>query len=114
MKQTPDEWSRHVRSWRQSGESAREYCERRGLKVGSLRYWSSRIRRDLNEKLTAAAAAPAPTVKMARVVRELPPRRPGISIAMGAFRVDVGPEFDEGVLGRVLDVLASRAAGAKR
>ncbi len=33
---------------------------------------------------------------------------------MGAFRVDVGPEFDEGVLGRVLDVLASRAAGAKR
>ena len=102
-----------MRAWRESGETAPEYCERLGLKLGSLRYWASRIRRDVDEAL-----APTP-VRMARVVRasdtSTTPAAPAINasamrgsivIATGAFRVEVGPGFDEATLSRVLDVVA--------
>ena len=113
MKRAPDEWIAHVRAWRESGETAPEYCERLGLKLGSLRYWASRIRRDVDAALTS------PPVRMARVVRatEAPtaPSTPtpksiasagSIVIAAGEFRVEVGAGFDEATLSRVLGVLA--------
>lgn len=122
MKKSAEEWAEHVTEWRRSGETAVEYSERRGLKVTSLRYWSSRLRREAKENHGAGSGAVSPAgtnvetlVKMARVVRVAAPASalPSVAIAMGAFRVEVGAEFDAVVLNRVLDVLTSRSGGAQ-
>jgi len=38
------EWARWVKEWRRSGESARVFAEARGLRPGTLGWWSSRLR----------------------------------------------------------------------
>ncbi len=40
-----EEWTGHVTTWRGSGLSGAAYCRENGLKVSSLRYWSSRLGR---------------------------------------------------------------------
>jgi len=45
-RRSAEEWSRHVAAWRRSGETAARYAERKGLSVGSLRWWSWRLGRD--------------------------------------------------------------------
>ena len=115
MKPIPDDWLRHVRAWQQSGETAPEYSARVGVKLGSLRYWGSRVKKDLD------AAVSRPSVRMARVVRaadapKASPERPEpgrIVIAAGAFRVEVGPGFDDATLCRVLGVLGDRDGAAR-
>ncbi len=111
---TETEWIAHVSAWRQSGETASEYCERRGLKVGSLRYWSSRFRREQREQKTEGAERAATHgLRMARVLRAdsdpgpLPstdaPR--GLRVWVGQSCVEVSAGFDAETLGRLLQVL---------
>lgn len=113
----PSEWASHVSAWRASGQSVREYCEVRGLKVGSLRYWSGRIRREQDEALSRGLDVRS--VRMAKVRTETKrSSSPGASrgrcslsairIVVGEVQVEVGRDFDEQTLGRVLDVVAQR------
>ena len=103
-----EQWARHVEAWRSSGESARAYCERRGLKVSSFRYWARRIR-ERDEQLGGAADA-AP-VRMA-AVRTRPSRdesrATAIRLQIGEVSVEVDGSFDEQALGRLLDLLEAR------
>ena len=42
-KKTSRSWDEHVRRWRNSGLSAREYAHREGLSAATLYGWSSRL-----------------------------------------------------------------------
>ena len=39
-----EQWARHVRGWRSSGQTLREYCQRHDLVLGTMSYWTSQIK----------------------------------------------------------------------
>ena len=43
MKHDRDFWTRHVKSWRNSGLTQTQYCRRHRLLKGTLGYWSSML-----------------------------------------------------------------------
>lgn len=105
----------HLDEWRESGETATRYCEEHGLKLGSFRYWSGRIRRegpttgDVSEEL-------AGDVRFAAVRRRSPsragdPRSSGVRVRVGDAEVELSPGFDEETLARALGVLSSMEGG---
>ena len=123
------EWASHLGRWRRSGESATQYCAEHGLKLGSLRYWSGRIRRDSGDALnavfetpaTGAVLSPAPTVsppaRFAKVHRrelggaKSTPKPAPLRLFVGEVQVEVPAEFDASTLRRVLEVLGSTGGG---
>lgn len=104
----------HLEQWRRSGETATRYCDEHGLKLGSLRYWSGRIRRESGEALNEAFEEPL--AKFAKVRRrgaargKRPPPAP-LRLVVGVVEVEVPVEFDAGTLRRVLEVLRSPGGG---
>lgn len=118
MQLTKTQWANHVQAWRSSGTSARVYCEKRGLKLSSLRYWSGRIRREaaaeaLDEKFDAG---PARFAKVRRTGTKAPSSSrttvsEPIRVVVGDVRVEVGAEFDAETLRRVLEVLGAMGGG---
>ena len=103
------EWAEHVERWRLSGKTATGYCEEHGLKLGSLRYWSGRLRRESARALNETLETRAP--RFAKVRRregsETSVSSTALRLHVGEVQVEVGPEFDEGTLRRVLEVLLS-------
>lgn len=119
MELSKAEWEDHLARWRRSGQTATGYCERHGLKLGSLRYWSGRIRREvaesLHETVEAAAAKPARFARVrrrARVEAKVEARPAPLRLHVGDVQVEVPSEFDADLLGRVLEVL--RQTGGAR
>ncbi len=45
MKQKREFWTRHVKEWRASGLTQKEYCRRHRLAKGTLGYWASTLNR---------------------------------------------------------------------
>jgi len=39
------QWCKHISGWKSSGLTQRAYCEREGLSLTSLAYWSPRVRK---------------------------------------------------------------------
>src|SRR5882724_2585971 len=68
-------WRSRIAAWRASGQTVEAFAEDQGFTVGTLRWWSSRLRRE--ERRQAAE----PAVRLARVVRsagaEPSTQRPG-------------------------------------
>ena len=63
MRRSREDWKSLVAEYRRSGLSAAEFARRRGLKVGTLRWWSSQLQ-DLSEQtvefLALRPVAPEP------------------------------------------------------
>jgi transposase len=95
-------WQKRVARWKASGETADAFAAREGIKAGTLRWWSSRLQRDVT---TAPGPAPVRMVQLVRV--------PSSSRATGVIvdlpdtraRVIVEPGFDRETLARVLELL---------
>jgi len=105
-----------VEAWRSSGVSAREYCQKRGLKVSSLRYWSGRIRREsgaaLNEAFEGGPARFAKVQTSKRSSRSSSTESASspctaVRLIVGDVQVEVPVGFDAQTLTRVLEVLAT-------
>jgi len=114
MELSRSDWADHLEQWRRSGETARRYCDEHGLKLGSLQYWSGRIRRESGEALNETFETPP--AKFAKVrrrgtarVKSRPPAP--LRVVVGGVQVEVPVEFDAGTLRRVLDVLGSLGGG---
>lgn len=77
MRQTKSAWRRLVASWRASGQTAEEFAAVHGVAAATLRWWTSRLKRE-------EPAAAAPLVRMAQVIRS-----PAPVAGRGAVIVDV-------------------------
>lgn len=53
-------WIKAVSEWRDSGESQRTFCQRRGLPLSSFQRWRRRLRRDGAEPAAALSFLPIP------------------------------------------------------
>jgi hypothetical protein len=111
MSDTIKKWRGHVARWRASGETAEAFSERHGLVVGTLRYWSSRLRR-----LAAEGDQPKPPeLRIARVVRTSGPRPPfahstiEIELQDVEARITVDVAIDRDVLAMIIAVVGGRS-----
>src|ERR1700733_2497995 len=110
MSDTIKKWRGHVDRWRASGETAEAFSKHHGLVVGTLRYWSSRLRR-----LAVEDDRPKqPELRIARLVRASAPRMPPASTSIEIelqdvkARITVDPAIDRDVLAMVSDVIVDR------
>jgi hypothetical protein len=110
MSDTIKKWRGHVSRWRASGETAEAFSKRQGLVVGTLRYWSSRLRR-----LAVEDDKPkVPELRVARLVRTPAPRvLPAsrtieIELQDVEARIIVDTAIDRDVLAMVIDVVGFR------
>lgn len=107
------EWSKRIEAWRESGESASDFCRGREYSAKSLQWWSWHLNR---------SGAPSSTISrrvaLARVVRKPAPVHASgastIVVHVGAARVEVGTSADRTALATVLEVLLTSSAGAVR
>jgi hypothetical protein len=110
MSDTIKKWRDHVTRWRASGETAEVFSKRHGLVVGTLRYWSSRLRRIPVE----GDQLKPPELRIARLVRTSAPHvlAAGTTIAIELEDVEarlvVDAAIDRDVLAMVIDVVVGR------
>jgi len=76
------EWQRRVTQWKKSGLTAEVFAAQQGLKPGTLRWWSSALRRPAARRaemgfarLVAADPAPSPSAEPAAIELVLPSGR---------------------------------------
>ena len=95
-------WQSHTKALARSGLSRREYCLRHNLSYHAMTYW---VRKQLQ---------PTPGTSAAVTLVEVPVRLPAISIPSSlplrlhtgsGYMIELGPNFDEATLARVLAVL---------
>lgn len=109
MHLTKREWAEHVARWRSSGLVARDYCVSQGLKLSSLRYWASKMRRDagaaLNEAVEGKPARFAKVQLRSSKTTRLPSPASStrdLRVAVADMEVSVPEGFDAETLERVL------------
>jgi hypothetical protein len=103
---TTEIWLERVAAWRESGEPAERFSRRGGYAASTLRWWASKLKREM-----AAPPAAAPVVQLARVVRT--PRARGsdssmtraIVLELVDVSIAVEPGADAMTLAMVLDVV---------
>jgi transposase len=107
-------WSRLVRRWRRSGQTAREFAAGAGINPGTLVYWASRLKREGSgtEQQGVDRHDSKGEGKRGRFVEliagPIEERRFEIELVDGR-RLRVPPDFDAAALGRLLTVLGSTA-----
>jgi hypothetical protein len=102
-------WKKRVASWRASGKTAEAFSEGRPWSAGTLRWWSSRLRRELT------ARARAPEVRFAQVIRSATPDqvRGGGAVVVdwleARLRITIEPGADREAVATVLELFAARS-----
>lgn len=92
-------WQDRVRRWRNSGVTGRAFCEREGLKQGSLRHWAWVIDRE-------ARGASAPKSKFVELTAAVSvPASPFEVKLRNGHRVRVPARFDGAALEKLLTLL---------
>ena len=107
---TTEVWVQRVTAWRASGERAETFSRRDGYAASTLRWWASKLKREL--AAPAAPAAPA-EVRIARVVRTPPTEMPRgarghelvLDVLHAGVRISIAAGADRETLVMVLDVL---------
>ena len=107
---TTDIWVERVAAWRASGEHAETFSRRGGYAASTLRWWASKLKREM-----AAPPAAASAVQLARVVRtsravEAQPQAPAVrtivlELVEAGVRIAIEPGADATTLAMVLEVV---------
>jgi hypothetical protein len=113
---TTETWLERVSAWRASGERAEAFSRRGGYAASTLRWWASKLKRDL---ASAPAMVAVPEVRLARVIRsESAPtssqavggREITLELVQHGIRIAVEAGADRATLAMVLNVLGVGAA----
>jgi hypothetical protein len=112
-----DRWRRIVGEWRQSGLSAREFAECRGVSAGMIYAWSSRLGKQDTGLPRATQARPEtpPRFLPVAIIDEAPPasQEPSDALEVVLPRgevIRVSPGADLSHLGRVIAALRGGAS----
>ena len=89
-------WKARQRDFQKSGMTRRAYCEKNGIKLSTLDYWFSRIRK-AEETHALVEIKPAP----------LQAANAAITVTMGRFRVEINDVAAVGALVQTLKALES-------
>ncbi len=97
-------WTERVRAWRASGESANEFCRGAGYAANTLRWWSSKLKKESSANLASSE------IRLAKVVRTGSPKEAAgsaivIEIPRSGIRIGIERGVDRATLAIVLDTL---------
>jgi len=105
------QWAEHVRHWRQSGLTAREFAKRVGVNAGTLSHWAWRLGRAQSTDQGRAGHHPraAARPKFVELVADaIADRRFELDLGDGR-RLRIPSQFDTAGLEQLLAVLAKPA-----
>lgn len=103
---TEAKWAERIEGWKSSNQSAEEYSAQLGVKPGTLRWWSSRLRRGVRG---AGGAASARGVRMVRVVARARQGTDSLMVRVGAAQVEVRAGFDPALLRELVEALGGES-----
>jgi hypothetical protein len=101
MAGTQEQWVERIEAWRASGASAAKFCEDRGYAASSLRYWSSRLKRERPSgamRLARVEVVPATATAAAAQTAE-------IIVELRGARILVPASVDASALRTVIEAL---------
>jgi hypothetical protein len=106
MSDTVETWKKRVASWRASGETAEEFSEGRPWSPKTLRWWSSRLGRDL------PSAGATPVVRVAQLIRTPAVERGAVVVEPldARVRITVEPGAPAATVAAVLEIVMPREA----
>ena len=93
-------WAEHIKNCREQKKSHAEYCREHGLNPKLFYYWN----RKFKEKREDGVRLVPVGMQMLQVSRSELVVTPLVLI-LGQYKVEIGPGFDSGTLGRVIRVL---------
>ncbi len=107
---TAEMWTQRVAAWRASGERAEAFSRREGFAASTLRWWASKLKRDMSETESTASTQVTKEIRVARVVRgesaqtcQPPPLV--IDIGFADVRLTVPAGTNRATLAMVLEML---------
>ena len=95
------EWSGHIRAWRESGWSQAQYCRQHGLSPGLFSYWKRGIEEPspCDVELVPVGMHPIQFYSSGEAANS------ALVLLVGQYRVEVGERFDPGTLARLVSIL---------
>jgi hypothetical protein len=104
-----DEWATRVERWRRSGLPLQQFSDGAGLSARSLEKWASRLRQmDRDKPVVGEVAGSSESRGGFLELRAEVARVASFELSVGEYRLGVPASFDEGALGRLLEVLEAR------
>lgn len=112
MGSTRDRWSRLVKRWRRSGQTARQFAKSAGLNAGTLSYWAWRLKREgsgsgeaRRRRRHRSASRPAQKASFVELIVDRPEQQ-RFELELGdGRRLHIPAAFEAAALGRLLGVL---------
>lgn len=94
-------WGERMKAWEQSGLSQVAFCEEHGLKHATFMYWRKRLSRPVTETrgLRLVPIGNEATIPTASAETS------GITLEVNGVRIEVGADFDDVHLKRVIRVI---------
>jgi len=104
------QWSQALQERASSGESIKDFCERRGISRNTYFYWQRKLRGAAMEKLAPAAGSKAsqalvPSGWAVCEATKPVPEESNVTVTIGKFRVFIGSEASPEQLEKTLRVL---------
>jgi hypothetical protein len=104
---TRDKWAKRVEAWKRSGVPIEKYAARLGINPKSLAWWKWQLASKPARKRQAVAAASFTPLTFVEV--KASEKAVGLELVLSSgVCVRVPVDFDDVVLGRLLDVLERR------
>lgn len=103
MTKTESKWATRVRAWRTSGQAAARFAEGRGFEASTLRWWASRLGREVKEPPPAFGSR----VRLVRVTRAPAASSEALVVSVGAARIEVRAGFDPELVRELVDALGA-------
>jgi hypothetical protein len=104
MKADPEKaarWQRHIKNLKSSGLSRREYCEKNGLKLSTLDYWSYGL--SVHKKRDNKGSSKTTWIPL----RIGDTEASGIDLHVGKVTIEIKPGFDSALLTDLLRTLSA-------
>jgi hypothetical protein len=92
-------WKERVKQWRESGESAKEFSQKRGCSSSALHWWARWFSK--TETLELVRVMPKPVAAAATLAPVVSP----ITLELRGIQIRVGPGFDARLLAQVMQAL---------
>jgi hypothetical protein len=105
MTTTEAKWAERVQQWKASGRRPEEFAEGQPYKASTLRWWATELRRrSAGDAERAKRSGASGAIRMARVVRRVPPDKDGAGLIVGNGRARIRLErgFDGELLAEVV------------
>ena len=93
-------WAEHIKNWSEGKKSQAEYCREHGLSPKLFYYWKRKLKGKQEASVTLVPVGMYPIP-----VQHTESHTTPLVLILGPYKVEIGPGFDSGTLGRVIRVL---------